>query len=139
MKLSLNTAAKVFLVSTFLVLSVIGFMIKLPSVFRHVDKELHSLFYFIAAAVLNLLFAKKKFYVHLLIFVGLYLFGVAIEHAQAYSNKLFHVKIHGRYDPEDVLATLKGLIAFSITWMIYVSFSFVYAKVKLKEVLNRGE
>jgi hypothetical protein len=106
MKLSLNIWTKIILVTVCFAVAIIGFMIKLPSSFRHFDKELHSLFYFIAAAFLNLLFANKKIAGHLFIFGSLYFFGVAIEYAQAYSNKLFHVRIHGRYDPEDVQANL---------------------------------
>jgi hypothetical protein len=32
-------------------LAIVGFIIKLPHVFRHYDKELHSLFYFFSAAL----------------------------------------------------------------------------------------
>jgi hypothetical protein len=139
MKLLLNKWAKILLVSACFALSIVGFMIKLPSGFRHFDKELHSIFYFSAAAFLNLLFTNKKIGIHILIFIALYLFGVSIEYAQAYSNKLFHVKIHGRYDPEDVQSNLKGLVAFSILWIIYVVFLFIYNKVVFKEVVNNGE
>ena len=139
MKLSLNKWAKILLVSACFAASIIGFMIKLPSSFRHFDKELHSLFYFCAAAFFNILFSTKKIAVHIFIFGSLYLFGIAIEYAQAYSNKLFHVRIHGRYDSEDVQSNLKGLIAFSILWIVYVAFLFVYNKVASKEVVNNGE
>ena len=120
-------------------LAIVGFMVKLPSGFKHFDKELHSIFYFFAAAFLNLIFANKKIVLHLLIFISLYLFGISIEYAQAYSNNFFHVKIHGRYDPEDVQSNLKGLSAFSICWIIYVAFLFVYNKATFKEVVNSGE
>ena len=93
-------------------------MIKLPSGFRHIDKELHAAFYFLAAAFLNILFAKTNLVRHALIFVFLYLFGMAIEYAQAYSNKFFRKRIHGRFDPEDVAANLNGLIAFSVLWLV---------------------
>ncbi len=136
MKVTLHNRTKILLVSAFFAASTVGFMVKLPSGFRHFDKELHSLFYFIAAAFLNLLFSNKKISGHILIFGILYLFGVSIEYAQEYSNKLLHVKIHGRYDPEDVRSNLKGLIAFSILWVIYVSVSFVYNKVTFKETVN---
>ena len=139
MKSPLSNRTKILLVSVCLALSILGFMIKLPSAFRHFDKELHSLFYFLAAAFFNLLFSNKNIARHLLIFGSLYLFGVSIEHAQAYSNKLFHVRIHGRYDPEDVHSNLKGLIAFSILWIMYVGLSFVYTKIKYKEVLENGQ
>jgi hypothetical protein len=103
-------------------------MIKLPSAFRHFDKELHSAFYFFAAAFLNLLFAQKKITIHLLIFAVLYLFGVSIEYAQEYSNKLFHKRIHGRFDMEDIQSNVKGLIAFSVIWIIYIAPGLIYQK-----------
>ncbi len=99
-------------------------MVKLPSVFRHYDKELHSLFYFSAAAFLNVLFAKKRFTRHILIFAFLYLLGMSIEYAQEYSNQFFRKRIHGRYDKEDILSNLKGLIAFSVLWIVYVGVTF---------------
>jgi len=120
-------------------MAIVGFMVKLPSGFKHFDKELHSIFYFFAAAFLNLLFTNKKIAVHLLIFISLYLFGISIEYAQAYSNNFFHARIHGRYDPGDVQSNLKGLIAFSICWIIYVVLLFVYNKATFKEVANSGE
>lgn len=138
MKLLLNNWTKIFLLSACFVLAIFGFMTKLPSVFRHFDKELHALFYFFAAAFVNLLFANKKITIHLLIFGVLYLFGVAIEYAQEYSNKLFHKKIHGRYDIEDIQSNLKGLIAFSILWIIYVGLWSVYKKAIVKKVANNG-
>jgi hypothetical protein len=138
MKLFLNNWTKIFLLGACFALSIFGFMIKLPSVFRHFDKELHSIFYFSAAAFVNLLFANKKITFHLLIFGVLYLFGVAIEYAQEYSNKLFHKRIHGRYDIEDIQSNLKGLIAFSMLWIIYVAFWFFYKKAKVKKVVNNG-
>ena len=73
MKLSLNTGTKILLVILFFVVSVAGFMIKLPSGFRHSDKELHAAYYFIAAAFLNLLFSNKNIWIHGLIFGCLYL------------------------------------------------------------------
>jgi len=136
MKLSLNKWTKISLVSVCFALSILGFMIKLPAIFRHYDKELHTVFYFFAAAFLNLLFANKKISRHLLIFGLLYLFGVSVEYAQEYSNKLFHTRIHGRYDIEDVRSNLKGLIAFSILWIIYIVFWFGYKKLTFKKVVN---
>ena len=134
MKLQLTSWTKIFLICTCFALSIFGFMVKLPSSFRHFDKELHAIFYFIAAAFLNILFTNKKLLVHILIFGALYLFGVSIEYAQEYSNKVFHTKIHGRFDPEDVHYNLKGLIAFSILWIIIVAFLFVFNKRTIKEV-----
>ncbi|HUS03319.1 MAG TPA: hypothetical protein VMY77_16380 [Chitinophagaceae bacterium] len=132
--MKLNIWVKILLVCIFLALSIVGFLIKLPQGFRHIDKELHAVFYFFAAALLNILFANRKIIRHVLIFVFLYLFGVAIEYSQEYSNKFFHKRIHGRYDIEDVHSNLKGLVAFSILWIIYIAIQFVYNKSNLKKV-----
>jgi hypothetical protein len=109
-------------------------MVKLPSALRHIDKELHAVFYFFAAAFLNLLFANKKIIRHIVIFGILYLFGMSVEYAQEYSNKFFHVKIHGHYDKEDIQSNLKGLLAFSILWIIYVVFYWVTKKQSVNKL-----
>jgi hypothetical protein len=132
--MKINNRAKVLLATCFVALSIMGFMLKLPSVFRHADKELHALFYFSAAAFLNLLFAKTNIIRHAIIFISLYLFSLAIEYAQEYSNTFFHKKIHGRYDAEDIQANLKGLILFSIIWLVIVSILFVYRRIKFNQV-----
>ncbi|RZS75208.1 hypothetical protein EV199_1070 [Pseudobacter ginsenosidimutans] len=119
MAFKLNNWGKAILVFLCLVASIVGFMIKLPSVFRHHDKFLHAAFYFLAAAFLNILFTNRKLFRHILIFLILYLFSISIEYAQEYSNKFFRVKIHGRYDPEDVKYNLMGLVAFSAIWLLY--------------------
>ena len=112
--------------------AVIGFMLKLPSSFRHIDKELHAAFYFLAAAVLNFLFAGTNLLRHSLIFVSLYLFGTAIEAAQEWSNRFFRRRIHGRFDPEDIEWNLKGLLAFSLLWLLFTAAVLVYRKVVVK-------
>jgi hypothetical protein len=99
---------------------------------RHIDKELHATFYFLAAAFLNFLFAKTKLLRHVIIFIALYFFGMAIEYGQAYSNKFFRNRIHGRFDPEDVQWNLKGLIAFSLLWVIYACIMLAYSRIRLK-------
>jgi len=137
MKLFQNKNSNLFLTFLFLILSIIGFMVKLPSVFRHYDKELHSLFYFLAAAFLNVLFAKKRFTKHILIFAFLYLMGMSIEYAQEYSNQFFRKRIHGRYDKEDVLSNLKGLIAFSVVWVIYVGVVFFIKKSGMQQETDK--
>ena len=134
--MKLNNWTKVLLVFFCLIASILGFLIKLPSVFRHFDKELHSAFYFLAAGFLNILFANGKLFRHILIFVILYLFGVAIEFAQEYSNSLLHSRIHGRYDPEDVKYNLKGLIAFSVIWICYKIGMTVYNKTTFNRSKN---
>ena len=137
--MKLKNRSKVLLVCISFALFVVGFMIKLPSAFRGMDKELHFIFYFFAAALLNILFAKRDIIRHVLIFIFLYVFGIAIEYAQEYSNKFFHKRIHGRYDIEDVHANVKGLIAFSILWIISKAFLFVTNKLKFRRAGNSRE
>ena len=136
MKIRLSFWQKILLAFAVFALSVIGFIVKLPAVFRHDDKEMHSLFYFLAAAFLNILFAKRNLLIHALIFGMLYAFGVAIEYAQQYSNTYFHNRIHGNVDPEDIHANLQGLVAFSALWIFYVVVMFLYKKVLVKEPVS---
>ena len=131
-KISFTNSQKILLTVLCFGMAVIGFMVRLPSVFRHMDKELHALFYFIAAAFLNLLFAKTNLIKHILIFVFLYLFGVFIEYAQGYSNKFFRKRIHGRFDPADIQSNLNGLIAFSALWLVCTVGIVVYKRVMVK-------
>lgn len=132
MKLKLNNWIKASLVLIYLVVSIYGFMIKLPREFRHIDKELHSVFYFLAAAFLNILFTNGKLARHILIFAILYFFGMLIEYAQEYSNQFFRSRIHGRYDPEDLKYNLRGLIAYSALWICYRLGVTVYKKLSYK-------
>jgi hypothetical protein len=55
---------------------------------------------------------------------------MTIEFAQAYSNKFFRKRIHGRFDPEDVQWNLKGLIAFSMVWILCVVVLSIYNKLR---------
>ena len=137
--MKLNTWTKLFLVSAAFIVAVICFMIKLPASLKHIDKELHAAFYFLAAAFLNFLFANKKISIHLLIFIILFLFGISIEYAQEYSNNLLHTRIHGRFDPEDVKSNMKGLVAFSICWLVYVVCMFMYNSATVKETGKKQE
>jgi hypothetical protein len=139
MGLKLNIRVKIMLVFICFVLSVLGFMVKLPAVFRHHDKELHAAFYFLAAGFLNVLFTDGKLARHLLIFAILYFFSISIEYTQEYSNKFFHARIHGRYDPEDVKYNLRGLIAFSMIWVPYRLALFVYNKLTPKAAASNRE
>lgn len=132
MKMELTAWQRILVVFVCFTIAIIGFMIKLPSPFRHIDKELHATFYFLAAAFLNILFAKTRLLRHVIIFIALYMFGIAIEYAQAYSNKFFSKRIHGRFDPEDVQSNLIGLIAFSVLWFICTVLVLIYNKVILK-------
>jgi VanZ family protein len=128
MKIGLTPRQRLFLVFACFTIAVIGFMIKLPSGFRHIDKELHATFYFGAALFLNVLFAKTRLLRHAAIFIALYLFGIAIELTQAYSNRFFRTRIHGRFDPEDVQSNLKGLVVFSVVWITYTALFFIYRR-----------
>src|SRR5579871_3386263 len=96
MNVKLSNTTKIILVIACFIAAVIGFLLKLPSAFRHIDKELHFSFYFLAAAFLNVLFNIKNLVKHLLVSVALYLFGIGIEFAQENYNKVFHVRIHGQ-------------------------------------------
>jgi hypothetical protein len=128
MKIQLTTTQRILIVLVCFAVAVVGFMVKLPSGFRHIDKQLHASFYFLAAALLNVLFAKTKLIRHVIIFVMLYLFGIGIEYGQAYSNKFFRNPIHGRFDPEDVEWNVKGLIAFSLLWLVCTGVVLIYRK-----------
>jgi hypothetical protein len=132
-KLDPTAWQKVLVVFICFAFAVYGFMIKLPSGFRHIDKELHALFYFLAAALLNILFAGTKLIWHAIIFITLYLFGAAIEYMQEYSNRFFRRRIHGRFDPEDIQWNLKGLIAFSLLWLLCTVVILVYKRATLKQ------
>ena len=131
MKISLTVRQKMLIAFVCFAVAVIGFMLKLPSAFRHIDKQLHAAFYFLAAAFVNILFARTKLIRHVIIFVALFVFGAAIEYAQAYSNKFFRKRIHGRFDPEDLQSNLIGLLAFSLLWLICVAGILIYKRVTL--------
>jgi hypothetical protein len=134
MKSNFTNGRKAVIAFVCFAIAVIGFMIKLPSGFRHIDKELHALFYFMAAAFLNWLFAKAKLLRHIIIFIFLFLFGMAIEYAQQYSNKFFRTRIHGRFDPEDIQSNCKGLLAFSIVWLAWIAIARVFQKNRRKSI-----
>lgn len=124
MEIKLTINQKLLLTFFCFSISIVGFMFKLPFVFRHHDKELHSLFYFCAALFLNLLFSKR----HLIIFFSLLLFGVVIEFIQEYSNKFFRKRIHGNFDKEDIYSNLKGLLLFTIIWLVLSFISYLFKK-----------
>lgn len=132
MKIGLKTWQKTLIVLACFAVAIVGFMIKLPSGFRHIDKELHAAFYFLAAALLNVLFAGTNLVRHVIIFIALYLFGMAIEYAQEYSNRFFRSRIHGRFDPEDLQSNRNGLLAFSLLWLTCTVIILVYKKATVK-------
>lgn len=107
------------------VVAFIGFMVKLPSGFHRIDKILHAGFYFSAAGFFHLLFGVKSAWKHAVLFVLLFLFGVGIEIAQESWNRWFHVRIHGRFDPEDIWANTKGLLLFSGFWVLLMAGSWL--------------
>lgn len=115
MQLSKTTLAiLLILISTF------GFMLKLPLIFRNIDAELHFLFYFCAALMINLLLKKEQYIYHIIIFVFLFFFGIGIEIFQDLSNLFFEKKIHGKFDPRDVFYNTLGLIFASAFWVAYI-------------------
>ena len=133
MKIRITFWQKILLALVAFAVAIIGFMVRLPSAFSHADKEMHTLFYFLAAAFLNILFAKRNLLVHAFIFGFLYAFGVGIEYSQQYSNTYLHKKIHGNFDPEDIHANLQGLIAFSALWLFYAAAMFLWNTMKRKD------
>jgi VanZ family protein len=114
-----RTTKKLLIILLLSTLSFIGFMFKLPRVFSHYDKELHFLFYFCAAFTLNYLIDKKTIGKHILIGYVLFLCGVFIEAAQEFSNHYFEVRIHGSFDIEDIIYNFRGLLTFSVIWIVY--------------------
>ena len=115
MQLSKTTLAiLLILISTF------GFMLKLPLIFRNIDAELHFLFYFCAALMINLLLKKEQYIYHIIIFVILFFFGIGIEIFQDLSNLFFEKKIHGNFDPIDIIYNTLGLIFASVFWLAYI-------------------
>jgi hypothetical protein len=133
MKMHIKLWQKILLTMAAFVIAIVVFMVRLPSVFSHSDKIMHSIFYFLAAAFLNILFAKRNLIVHAFIFGFLYVFGIGIEYAQQYSNTFLHKKIHGNADPEDVHANLQGLIAFSVLWLCYAVAMFLWKTIIKKD------
>ena len=115
MKLSKTT-----LVILLILISTLGFMLKLPTVFRNFDTELHFLFYFCAALMINLLLKKEQYIYHIIIFVILFWFGIGIEIFQDLSNLFFEKKIHGNFDPRDIIYNTLGLIFASAFWLAYI-------------------
>ena len=110
------TKSEIGLILTLLTLSFFGFIIKLPAVFRHHDRELHFLFYLLTAIFFYFIFGKNRMSNHLVIFFLLLIFGIGIEVMQELSNHLLPKKIHGKFDPKDVFYNLLGLIAATLFW-----------------------
>jgi len=126
MKLKISTAQKIMITVLVLGCSVVGFMVKLPAMFRHQDRQMHAAFYFVAAAFFTLLLAGRNLWIHLLIIGALAGFGVCIEYAQQYSNRFFRHPFHGRFDPVDVKYNIMGLLAFSAIWLLYLLLAWLF-------------
>ena len=113
---------KFFLLTLLLLCSVIGFMVRLPRLFHHFDKELHFMFYFFSSLVFLLMFPKR--WVYSVLF--LLFFGIGIEYAQEFSNKisirLIGKAIHGRFDIVDVKYNVLGL---TIGWLMFHFYLFI--------------
>jgi ABC-type iron transport system FetAB permease component len=110
------TKSEIGLLLTLLILSFFGFMIKLPSIFRHHDSELHFLFYLLTAIFFNLILGKEKLTNLIIIFFSLLFFGIGIEVLQELSNHITTKKIHGNFDPADVFYNVMGLIVATLFW-----------------------
>lgn len=126
-----NNQYKNLIFFIFACLVIFGFMIKLPKIFHHFDKELHSLFYFGTFIFLALLFPNKRFFVS----VVLFLFGIFIEIAQDYSNRIslkyIGKVIHGRFDIEDIKFNCIGLFLGIIIFHLSKYFINKYSKLIL--------
>lgn len=118
---------KTFVIVLFLIGSTIGFMVRLPRVFSHMDKELHALFYCGTFLLLSILYPKRW----LLSSFLLVLFGVLIEYAQEFSNRItlrmIGKRIHGRFDPEDIKFNLIGL---GVGMVLFLIFHLISGKTK---------
>ncbi len=97
---------KVFLLGSLILCSLVGFMVKLPRPFRNIGFELHAAFYFFASIFLLFLFPKK----HILVLVGLICFGIMIELFQDASNIILEKRIHGDFDPKDLIYNILGIL-----------------------------
>jgi hypothetical protein len=122
-----RSQAKPMLLIALLIVSVIGFMVRLPNIFHQMDKELHAIFYAGSFFLLCMLYPNRWF--GILVLLGL--FGLAIEHAQEYSNKislrLIGKRIHGRFDPEDIRYNIIGL---GIGLALFSAYSMLFRKFK---------
>lgn len=110
------TKLEIAFILTLLTLSFIGFMIKLPSVFRRYDSELHFLFYLLTAIFFYMNFGKDKITYHVVIFMVLLMFGIGIEVMQELSNHILNRRIHGNFDPKDVFYNVFGLVVATLFW-----------------------
>ena len=97
---------KIWFIILFFVCAVIGFMIKLPRIFHHHDKELHAIFYFAAMTTISFIYPKRWH----LVSIFLFFFGISIECLQDLSNKIIGKTIHGKFDIHDVKYNIIGIL-----------------------------
>jgi VanZ family protein len=115
----MRNTCKIILIIILAVISIVGFMVKLPKIFHHFDKELHMMFYFSATMIIAFFFPKRL----MISSMGLALFGIIIEFAQEFSNKIsiriIGKAIHGRFDIEDVKYNMIGIFCGLIIFLIF--------------------
>lgn len=107
------------LVIILITLSIAGFIVKLPSVFAGLDKELHFAFYFFASAFLSITLVKRSSLTYLACILLLFSFGVFIECAQEISNDIIGKRIHGKFDPQDIRYNIFGIFSYLFLWSHY--------------------
>ncbi len=132
------TKTEIGLIVTLLMISFFGFMLKLPSVFRHHDRELHFLFYLLTAIFFNLIFGKEKLTYLVTIFFSLMIFGIGIEVLQELSNQISSKKIHGNFDPVDVFYNILGLIVATLFWGVSLMVKKILTKLNDSENENKN-
>ena len=120
---------KTNLIILFFACSLVGFMVRLPSIFHYHDKALHAFFYFAAAFILNMIYRKRW----VIVTLGLASFGIMIEYLQEYSNKVFILMgvkpIHGNFDIQDVKYNTIGLVIGTLSFFV-VQFGLQITNVK---------
>lgn len=110
----------------------VGFMIKLPKPFVRYDKELHLAFYFLLMFFLFFQWSKWSFKKTVLSGLMSSGFGFFIEKSQAFSNRFFTRKIHGRFDWDDILANTTGILLFFVVWLALKMIRYVLTTIKNK-------
>lgn len=132
------TKPEIGLILTLLTLSFFGFIIKLPALFRHHDRELHFLFYLLTAIFFYLILGKNRMVNHIVIFLLLLIFGIGIEVMQELSNHLSPKKIHGNFDPKDVFYNLLGLIVATFFWGVSLTIQQIVNNLNKTENDNKN-
>ncbi len=105
------------LTAFFVIITIVGFMVKLPKVFGNYDKQLHFLFYFYASFIGCCFYANNKKINFLVIISCLLFFGFFIEYLQEYSNRFFKKRIHGSFDIQDIKYNFLGISLYSSIWI----------------------